>query len=182
MLASKGTLDTLSSLLRLVKDPETVEAHVKKLQDAESSYKETVTKHRKEIDDARNKLNNDRISLESREKVLAENVAKVSDASADLNARETALAKRTTEFESFEAKTSASLAAQEQQLKAAEKALADRKATTEADITKRVSAVAAQERDLERRLRDLVARETDAKALADKLDAKAKKLAEAFAV
>ena len=150
--------DTLSGLLRLVKDPASVEAEVKKLQDAENAYKETVDKATKDLATQRASIASTASAQDAREAALSKRESEIAARETKYAAEAAALDKKRSEFEAFEKATSTKLAEQEQALKASQDAHERDKGTwlntnaaLAAAVTAREKRVAAMEEDLQKR-------------------------------
>lgn len=172
-----GHTDSLSGLLRLIKDPESIEAHLKKIKEAEASHQESLKKAQETIAAERTRLDEARKAheaavsdLEKREALLNSNIAAH-------EASTSAFAEQKKAFEAFELKTSAELSRQEEALKQKQEALA--KHQQELAVTeKRLQGLAAQKNALDAREKDFDGRETALHEAEQMMAAKAAKVRE----
>jgi chromosome segregation ATPase len=153
--------DTLSGLLRLVKDPESVQAHLDQIKKAEDDYKATVAKAQADLITQRTQLDSQRTAQNTRETALSKRESEVAARETQSAAAAAALDKERSEFKAFEAQTSARLAEQEQALKNRIKALESEQAEWVKQRDVRDKALSDREGKSAALMRDLKAREAD---------------------
>ncbi len=169
--------DTLSGLLRLVKDPKAVEAEIAKIQKAEDDYKAAVSEGNKVIAAKRAEIASTASAQDARAAALAKRETEVAAREKELGIKAAALSAESDKFKAFEAATTAKLADQEQGIK-------DARATLMKDQTAFAAAKAKQDKreadqdvwDKELKFAEIALNKRD-KLLSDAENAHAKKAA-----
>lgn len=118
--------DSLTGLLRLIKDPEAVEAHINKIKKAETDHQELLKKGRESITEQQNKLNDARAAHEAREQKIQERESALDSSIKAHEIDAAALEEAKKSFKEFELKTSAELSAQEEDIKQGKEELVKR--------------------------------------------------------